>query len=60
MKVRITFELDEASRKGIGAVFGKGPADYKTCRSWIEMTVKATVEDVCADVDFPTDRGRDE
>lgn len=45
MQVHITFDLDERDRRRIAAYYGhKGPADYDTCRGFIESEMAATLE----------------
>tara|TARA_Y100000739_G_C20598500_1_gene461667 strand:- start:253 stop:474 length:222 start_codon:yes stop_codon:yes gene_type:complete len=50
MKIRITFDLDEYTRRGIANNYNdckegdNPPADYETCKSWIESIISGETE----------------
>ena len=50
MKIRITFDLSKEARIGIANYFNcdsegnNPPADYETCKDWIQLTVGADIE----------------
>jgi len=52
MKVRITFDLSEDARIGIANYYNcdvevnNPPADYQTCKDWIEHTISGGTENL--------------
>jgi len=52
MKIRITFDFDDDTRRWIAHRYGDtGKANHNRCKMWIETLVYSTLEDLAADYD---------
>ena len=46
MKVRVLFEYDEEFAKAIGQHYGEGRATRATVRTWCDIVLRATADDI--------------
>ena len=61
MKVKIVFEFDDQFRKAVAHHYGKkGKASYQDMKTWVEMSVNGTGEDISADYQKATEAKEDD